>query len=58
MIALLEVPQQQIGLYGCAAVEPVPSGLTIPAAAAESVAEVVRVTGLVEKPDPADAPSN
>ena len=44
--ALLEVPHDQIGLYGCAAVET--TGET----------DVVRITGLVEKPAPADAPSN
>ncbi|MBL1067438.1 UTP--glucose-1-phosphate uridylyltransferase GalU [Streptomyces sp. 7-21] len=46
VIALLEVDPDQIHLYGCAAVEPVDSD------------GVRRVTGLVEKPDPADAPSN
>ncbi len=58
VIALLEVPRQQIGLYGCAAVEPLPAGLVVPESAADSVSEVVKVTGLVEKPDPAEAPSN
>lgn len=46
VVALMEVPQSQINLYGCAAVietdEP----------------DVVRVTGMVEKPEPAEAPSN
>ncbi len=46
VVALMEVPHEQIGLYGCAAVEPTAEG------------DVVRVTGMVEKPDPADAPSN
>ncbi|MEV5280014.1 UTP--glucose-1-phosphate uridylyltransferase GalU [Streptomyces sp. NPDC051994] len=46
VVALLEVDPEQIHLYGCAAVE----------TTAES--DVVRVTGLVEKPDAADAPSN
>jgi len=46
VVALMEVPHEQIGLYGCAAVEPT------------GEADVVRVTGMVEKPDPADAPSN
>jgi UTP--glucose-1-phosphate uridylyltransferase len=45
VVALMEVPREQVGLYGCAAVE-------------ESEGDVVRITGLVEKPDPADAPSN
>ncbi|WP_327367927.1 UTP--glucose-1-phosphate uridylyltransferase GalU [Streptomyces sp. NBC_01217] len=46
VIALMEVAPEQIHLYGCAAVE-----LT-----AED--DLVRVTGLVEKPDVSDAPSN
>ncbi|WP_235193059.1 UTP--glucose-1-phosphate uridylyltransferase [Streptomyces viridochromogenes] len=45
VVALMEVPPEQIHLYGCAAVEP--SGED----------GVVRVTGLVEKPSRADAPS-
>jgi UTP--glucose-1-phosphate uridylyltransferase len=45
VVALLEVPQESINLYGCAVVE-------------DRDGDVVRVTGLVEKPDPADAPSN
>ena len=44
VVALLEVPRDQISLYGCAAVE-----------AADG--DVVRITGLVEKPAPEDAPS-
>jgi UTP--glucose-1-phosphate uridylyltransferase len=46
VIALLEVPPQQISLYGCAAVE------------ATDDEDVMRVTALVEKPDADDAPSN
>ncbi|WP_406450036.1 UTP--glucose-1-phosphate uridylyltransferase GalU [Streptomyces sp. NBC_00876] len=46
VVALMEVAPEQVHLYGCAAVE----------ATAES--DVVRVTGLVEKPDAGDAPSN
>ncbi|MFF2651842.1 UTP--glucose-1-phosphate uridylyltransferase GalU [Streptomyces sp. NPDC058045] len=46
VIALMEVEPDQIHLYGCAAVD----------AIGES--DVVRVTGLVEKPEQADAPSN
>ncbi len=45
VIALMEVPEEQVHLYGCAAV-------------ASRDGDVVEVTGLVEKPDPADAPSN
>jgi UTP--glucose-1-phosphate uridylyltransferase len=45
VIALMEVPPEQIHLYGCAAVE------------ATGEDGVVRVTGLVEKPSRQDAPS-
>ncbi|WP_432033115.1 UTP--glucose-1-phosphate uridylyltransferase GalU [Streptomyces antibioticus] len=46
VVALMEVAPEQIHLYGCAAVETTADG------------DVVKVTGLVEKPEPADAPSN
>ncbi|WP_228984297.1 UTP--glucose-1-phosphate uridylyltransferase GalU [Streptomyces sp. DH12] len=46
VVALMEVDPSQVHLYGCAAVEPT------------GEADVVRVTDLVEKPEPADAPSN
>ncbi|MFE4409014.1 UTP--glucose-1-phosphate uridylyltransferase GalU [Streptomyces sp. NPDC056821] len=46
VIALMEVAPEQIHLYGCAAVEATEDG------------DVVRVTGLVEKPDAAQAPSS
>jgi UTP--glucose-1-phosphate uridylyltransferase len=46
VIALMEVEPEQIHLYGCAAVSATTDG------------DVVKVTGLVEKPEPADAPSN
>ncbi|AWK09522.1 UTP--glucose-1-phosphate uridylyltransferase [Streptomyces spongiicola] len=46
VVALMEVEPSQVHLYGCAAV------------AATGEDGVVRVTGLVEKPDPAEAPSN
>ncbi|MFI5663363.1 UTP--glucose-1-phosphate uridylyltransferase GalU [Streptomyces sp. NPDC051684] len=46
VIALMEVDPSQIHLYGCAAVQATDDGA------------VVQVTDLVEKPDPADAPSN
>lgn len=45
VIALMEVSPEQIHLYGCAAVEPAADG-------------VLRVTGLVEKPSGAEAPSS
>ncbi|TFC12423.1 UTP--glucose-1-phosphate uridylyltransferase GalU [Cryobacterium algoritolerans] len=46
IVALMEVDPSQIHLYGAAAVEPTDDP------------DVVRVTGLVEKPAAADAPSN
>jgi UTP--glucose-1-phosphate uridylyltransferase len=46
VVALMEVPPEQISLYGCAAIE------------ATDAPDVVRITGLVEKPPVADAPSN
>jgi len=45
VIALMEVPPSAISLYGCAAVDPV-------------AGDVVRITGLVEKPPADSAPSN
>ncbi|MFI8106239.1 UTP--glucose-1-phosphate uridylyltransferase GalU [Streptomyces sp. NPDC086023] len=46
VIALMEVEPAQIHLYGCAAVE------------ATEDEDVVHITGLVEKPEPSEAPSN
>lgn len=46
VLCLMEVPQDQVQLYGCAAVTPTAD------------ADVVRVTGLVEKPPPGEEPSN
>lgn len=46
VIALLEVDPASVHLYGCAAVEPTGDD------------DVVTVNDLVEKPDPAEAPSN
>lgn len=48
VIALLEVPPEQISAYGCAAVEALPG----------EDADTVRITGLVEKPPVDEAPSN
>ena len=48
VVALMEVPADQVQLYGCAQVEE----------GDESRDDVVRLVGMVEKPDPADAPSN
>jgi len=50
VIALMEVPPESVHLYGCAAVEPLSED--------GGDGSVVRVIGLVEKPDAADAPSN
>ena len=46
VIALMEVPRESVHLYGCAAVEETEDP------------DVVRVTGLVEKPSAEEAPSN
>ncbi len=46
VIALMEVDPEQIHLYGCAAVKPTGDD------------DVVEITGLIEKPEPAEAPSN
>lgn len=45
VVALMEVDPRDIHLYGCAAVAPTDE------------ADVVRITGLVEKPGPGEAPS-
>jgi UTP--glucose-1-phosphate uridylyltransferase len=45
VIALMEVPKDQVSMYGCAAVE-------------DAAGDVVRITGLVEKPPVEEAPSN
>lgn len=46
VVALMEVPQDSINMYGCAAVEQT------------DMDGVVKITDLVEKPAPEDAPSN
>lgn len=46
VVALIEVEPDQISAYGCADVHP------------GSVGEALSIRGLVEKPEPADAPSN
>ncbi|MGW8374506.1 UTP--glucose-1-phosphate uridylyltransferase GalU [Streptomyces sp. ODS28] len=46
VIALMEVPPESVHLYGCAAA--VPTGDD----------DVIKVTDLIEKPSPAEAPSN
>lgn len=52
VIALLEVPPEQSHLYGCAAIDEAAS------AGANGRLDVVKVTGLVEKPPVGEAPSN
>ncbi len=52
VIALLEVPSDQVHLYGCAAIEGSVDE------SADGAAAAVKVTGLVEKPSPEEAPSN
>lgn len=51
VIALMEVPPEQISLYGCAEIAPAPpvGGVGF---------DVHRVTSMVEKPDPSEATSN
>jgi len=46
VVALMEVPREQVHLYGCAAVEPTDDD------------DVVAITGLVEKPTAEEAPSS
>ncbi len=46
VVALMEVPAESISMYGCAALE------------AGAAGDVVRITGLVEKPPVDEAPSN
>ena len=48
VVALMEVPRDQIHLYGCAAVEAIPGGDP----------DIVRITDLVEKTATDEAPSN
>ena len=52
VLAFLEVDPSETSRYGIASVEPAEEGL------ADDGVEVVRVTGLVEKPKPEEAPSN
>jgi len=54
VVALMEVPEESIHLYGCAAVDP--GYLT--GGDPEMELDVVKITDLVEKPSAAEAPSN
>ncbi|MFC8615350.1 UTP--glucose-1-phosphate uridylyltransferase [Micromonospora purpureochromogenes] len=51
VLAFFEVDPAETSRYGIASVEPAESELT-------DIGEVVKVTGMVEKPKPEDAPSN
>ncbi|MCK9893094.1 UTP--glucose-1-phosphate uridylyltransferase GalU [Frankia sp. AgB32] len=51
VIALMEVPREQVSLYGVATVEAVPSG-------PDDRYPIVKIRDLVEKPPVAEAPSN
>ncbi|MET8256760.1 UTP--glucose-1-phosphate uridylyltransferase [Micromonospora sp. NPDC005553] len=51
VLAFFEVDPSETKRYGIASVEPAESELT-------DIGEVVKVTGMVEKPQPEDAPSN
>ncbi|MEV0725357.1 UTP--glucose-1-phosphate uridylyltransferase [Micromonospora purpureochromogenes] len=51
VLAFFEVDPAETSRYGIASVEPAESALT-------DIGEVVKVTGMVEKPKPEDAPSN
>lgn len=57
VIALMEVPREQISMYGCAAISPVPQGLSQRVADGIEY-DVVLVDGLIEKPEPGQAPSS
>lgn len=50
VVALREVPRAEISSYGCADIEDPAPGSEEP--------RVVKIRGIVEKPDPADAPSS
>jgi UTP--glucose-1-phosphate uridylyltransferase len=52
VLAFIEVPWEEVSRYGVASVEPVQTQV------GRSGTEVVKVTGLVEKPQRQDAPSN
>ncbi|MGB6022589.1 MAG: UTP--glucose-1-phosphate uridylyltransferase [Ornithinimicrobium sp.] len=53
VVALMEVPPEDVDRYGCAEIVPTDAD-----ADGGADVEVVRIVGLVEKPDPTEAPSN
>ena len=54
VVALIEVPEEHIHMYGCAAVKPAADG---PALGREHTS-LIQITDLVEKPNAEQAPSN
>ncbi|GAA1951939.1 UTP--glucose-1-phosphate uridylyltransferase [Catenulispora subtropica] len=54
VVGLIEVPEEHIHMYGCAAVKPAPDGPALPF----DHTSLIQITDLVEKPAAAQAPSN
>jgi UTP--glucose-1-phosphate uridylyltransferase len=54
VVGLIEVPEEQIHMYGCAAVKPAADGSWL----TSEHTSLIQVTDLVEKPTAAQAPSN
>jgi UTP--glucose-1-phosphate uridylyltransferase len=57
VLAFMEVPPDETSRYGIASVEPADAALAA-SVTGSAPSDVVKVTGLVEKPSPAEAPSN
>jgi UTP--glucose-1-phosphate uridylyltransferase len=53
-VALIEVPEEHIHMYGCAAVKPADNGPEL----AQEHTSLIQITDLVEKPTVQQAPSN
>ena len=58
VVALMEVPRESISMYGCAAVDSAAHTSSGDTGADTGAGNSVRITGLVEKPDADQAPSN
>ncbi|OLE25722.1 MAG: UTP--glucose-1-phosphate uridylyltransferase [Catenulispora sp. 13_1_20CM_3_70_7] len=54
VVGLIEVPEEHIHMYGCAAVKPAQDGPELP----QDHTSLIRITDLVEKPPADQAPSN
>jgi UTP--glucose-1-phosphate uridylyltransferase len=54
VVALIEVPEEHIHMYGCAAVKPASAGPDL----AHEHTSLIQITDLVEKPTAEQAPSN